>query len=130
MTIEQPQAEQEAPESPDAVAPHAGFGESRIVRHLGLVALTSAVVLIALEVVAIAVGTVGVDAERRWPTATVIAWIVIVGLAATLVAGIVAIVRGRGRRFGTAAVVVSVLGNPLVLVGIFALLGSLAGGVS
>lgn len=55
--------------------------------------------------------------------ATVLAWVVIAILSISLVGGVAAIVRRDGRLSGIAAVAVSLLANPLVLVWLFDVLG-------
>jgi hypothetical protein len=47
-------------------------------------------------------------------------------MAVAFVLGVVAILSRRGRRWGIAAVLVSLIGNPLILVGLFAMLGGRA----
>ena len=70
--------------------------------------------------------SVAVSPELRRLGATVLAWLVIGLQAVSFVLGLVAFLsrRGRGhsRRFGLAAVVLSLLANPLLLVGLFSLL--------
>jgi hypothetical protein len=81
-----------------------------------MASLALAILAVALEVLAIAIGSGG-----AWGAATVLAWFVIGLLAVSFVLGLVAILTGRGRRWGIGAVVLSLLGNPLVLVWLFSL---------
>jgi hypothetical protein len=91
--------------------------------RIGIAGLLLAVSAVILEVLAIAIGSGG-----AWGAATVIAWFVIGFQAVSLVLGLVAIVsrRGHGRRLGLAAVLLSLLANPLLLVGAFSLLRGIA----
>jgi len=85
---------------------------------LGAIALPAVALLAVLEIVAIAVGTAG-----HWSVADALGKIIIVLTVATLVLGIVAAVRRRGGRLGAVAAVVSILINPLVLIGLLRALG-------
>jgi hypothetical protein len=87
----------------------------------GAVSLGLAAAAAALEALAIAIGSAG-----QWPAATVLAWFTIGLMAVAFVLGVVAILSRRGRRWGIAAVLVSLIGNPLILVGLFAMLGGRA----
>ena len=91
------------------------------VQGVGFAGLLLAVFAVILEVLAIAVGS-----GSAWGAATVLAWLVIGLQAVSLVLGLVALLSRRGRcqsrRFGLAAVVLSLLANPLLLVGLFSLL--------
>jgi hypothetical protein len=78
-------------------------------RWLGVWSLAAAIILVALEVVAIVIGNSG-----EWVLSTILAWVVIVSSAASFLLGLVAIVLGRGRAWGLAGAVISVLVNPLV----------------
>ncbi len=86
---------------------------------LGAGALTTAVVAIVLEIIAISVASSG-----AWTAGTVLAWLVIALTVVALVGGIVAVVFRRGRATGIAAIVLAILGNPLVLVWLFGVLGA------
>ncbi len=86
--------------------------------RLGVASLGLAVLAVALEALAIAIGSAG-----QWQIATVLAWFIIGSSAVAFVLGLVAILAGRGRRWGAVAVPVSLMGNPLILVGLFAVLG-------
>lgn len=94
--------------------PHARLG----VASLGVASLGLAVLAVALEALAIAIGSAG-----QWQIATLLAWFIIGSSAVAFVLGLVAILAGRGRRWGAVAVPVSLMGNPLILVGLFAVLG-------
>jgi hypothetical protein len=88
-------------------------------RRLGPVSLVLAILGVALEGIAIAIGSGG-----AWLAATVLAWFVI-GLQALAIAlGVLAIITRNGRRFGLAAAILGLVANPLMLVGIFGLLGA------
>jgi hypothetical protein len=76
----------------------------------GVLAVIAAALFAAVHVAAIVVG-VGGD----YRTATILAWVAIVGTALTLVMGVVAFVRGRGRGWSAVAVAVSIVANPLIL---------------
>ena len=93
------------------------------VHRVGIAGLLLAAFAVILEVLAIAIGS-----GSAWAAATVIAWFVIGLQAVSFVLGMVAILSGRGRgsglgwRFGLAAIVLSLLANPLLLVGLFSLM--------
>ena len=103
------------------------------VHRVGIAGLLLAAFAVILEVLAIAIGS-----GSAWAAATVIAWFVIGLQAVSFVLGLVAILSGRGRgrgrgsgrgrggglgwRFGLAAIVLSLLANPLLLVGLFSLM--------
>jgi hypothetical protein len=76
----------------------------------GRIALAAAVLMIAAVAVALAI-----DAPGRYLEATVLAVAADALSVVALVTGIVAVVARRGRGAGIAAVVIAVLGNPLVL---------------
>jgi hypothetical protein len=88
-------------------------------RWLGGATLVVTGFLIALEGVAIGTASVGDPV-----TATTLAWAVIVLMIATLVVGFTAIILNRGRRPAIVAVVIGVLGNPLVATWLLAALDS------
>jgi hypothetical protein len=85
-------------------------------RHLGVVAFSLAVILFALNVAGIVLSNNGDDDPARS-----IAYITIFGTIFTFLGGLIAAVLSFGRGWGVAAVVLSVLANPFVLV---VLLGS------
>jgi len=58
---------------------------------------------------------ISVAAGRDFPAATALAWSAIAGTAVAFVLGAAAVVLARGRRWGVVAMVVALLGNPLVL---------------
>ena len=97
------------------------------VHRVGIAGLLLAVSAVILEVLAIAIGS-GSGKGTAWGAATVIAWFVIGLQAVSFVLGLVAILSGRGRgrgqgwRFGLAAVVLSLIANPILLVGLFSLM--------
>jgi hypothetical protein len=86
---------------------------------IGLGSLVFAVLLVVLEGVAIGVGN-----NRDWGTATALAWVVIALTIVSFLGGLVAVILRLGRRWGIAAMALSVAGNPLVLVWLFALIGN------
>jgi hypothetical protein len=90
-------------------------------RYLGVVAFILAALLFGTNVVGIVLSNTGSD-----ELALNIAYITIFGTILTFVGGFVAAVLNFGRVWGVAAVVLSVLGNPFVLV---VLLGSFTGAV-
>ncbi len=87
---------------------------------LGAAALTAAVIAGVLQGVAIAVATGG-----DYLAATVLGYLSIALAVLAVVAGVVAIILGRGRRLGIAAAALGVLANPFVLLTLFQLVGSL-----
>lgn len=104
----------EEPEKPRIVVKERG-------RYLGVVAFILAALLFATNVVGIVLSNTGAD-----DLALNIAYITIFGTILTFVGGFIAAVLGFGRGWGVGAVVLSVLGNPFVLV---VLLGSFTGAV-
>jgi hypothetical protein len=99
---------------PEDVAPT----KRRPTERLGRVALVAAALFALLEIAAIIVGS-----GQHWATATVLGEAVIALTVVSFVAGLIAVVRGRGRRAGIAAVIVSVLANPLVQIAVLGLIG-------
>jgi hypothetical protein len=97
MSIEYPGAEPDA--QPERPAP-----------SLGVVATVGAAALGVVVAVAVAVA-----AEGDQAAGTGLAWVAIVGTALTFALGIGAVVLRRGRRWGIAAVILSVLANPWIL---------------
>lgn len=91
---------------------------SPLVARLGLTALVVAVVGVAAEVVGIVVGNAG-----DWESATLLAWFSIAVTAIGFVGGLVAVIANRDRALGVIALILGLIGNPLVLVG---LLGALS----
>ena len=91
------------------------------VRRLGMASFVLAILVVALEAIAIAIGSGG-----AWGAATVLAWFVIALLAVSIAVGLVAILTGNGRRWGIFAVALGLLANPLVLVWLFSLLRGLS----
>ena len=87
-------------------------------RRLGIVALALSLIALGLEAVAIVIGTGG-----AWGAATVLAWIVMGSFALGCGFGMVAILARRGRELGLLAIILSLIANPLTLVGIFTVLG-------
>lgn len=85
----------------------------------GIGSLAVAVLAVLLEVVAIAVSSHG-----AWTLGTVLAWVTVLLGALAVVLGVTALVRSRGRAYAIAGIVLAVLGDPLVLVGLFRLLGA------
>ena len=90
-------------------------------RYLGVVAFTLAALLFAVNVVGIVLSNTGSD-----DAALRIAYVTIFGTILTFLGGLIAAVLNFGRGWGVAAVVLSVLANPFVLV---VLLGSFTGAV-
>jgi hypothetical protein len=96
-------------------------------QRAGISGLLLAIGAVLLEVLAIGIGSARTSAGgsgTAWITATVIAWVVISVQALSFSLGLVAIFRGRGQgwHFGVAAVLVSLLTNPLLLIALFSLL--------
>lgn len=79
----------------------------------GLIAFAAVVVAAGIQVAAIVVAS-----ANDYPPAVVLAWFAIVLSAAAVVAGVVAAILGRGRRWGIAAAVLGIVTNPLVLLGV------------
>ncbi len=96
-----------------------GIFRRRPLPLLGRVSFALAVGAVAVETAAIAIGSGG-----GWAVATGLAGLVIGLTAVAFVLGIVAVLAARARRWGVAGVVLSVLANPLVLVGLFSALGA------
>lgn len=71
--------------------------------------------LLALLMVAAVVAALAVDAPDRYLAATVLALAADALSLAALITGLVAAIRGTGRLAAVSAVVLAVLGNPLVL---------------
>lgn len=90
-------------------------------RYLGMVACVLAAMLFITNVVGIVLSNTGSD-----EAAFTLALITIFGTILTFVGGLIAAVLDFGRAWGVAAVVLSVLGNPFVLV---VLLGTFTGAV-
>lgn len=87
-------------------------------RWLGTAALGAAVLFAVLEVVAIVVGS-----DQHWATATIMADAVIVLTAVSLLGGVIAVILDRGRRLGIAAIVLSLVANPLVQIAVLGIFG-------
>lgn len=81
--------------------------------------LALALVSVGLEWLAIAVGSGG-----AWGPATALACFVIGFFVVAIALGMVAILARLGRVSGLSAIILSLIANPLTLVGIFHLLGS------
>ena len=86
--------------------------------RLGIAALALSLIALGLEVLAISIGVGG-----AWGAATVMAWLVMGVFALGFALGMVAILARRGREFGFVAIILSLVANPLTLVGIFTVLG-------
>lgn len=95
------------PEQP--APPVAERSAHRPQRWLGAATLVFTGLLIALEAVAIETASAGDPVG-----ATTLAWAVIVLMSAAVVVGFVAIILNRGRALAIVAVVIGVIGNPLV----------------
>jgi uncharacterized membrane protein (DUF2068 family) len=78
-------------------------------RSPGTLTLIAAGVFALVHALAISAG-IGGD----FRTATILAWVAIVGTALTLVMGVVALVRGPGRWWSVLAIAVSLVANPFV----------------
>jgi hypothetical protein len=100
--------------APASASPERASRSHRLVRErrpaLGRYALALALLMVAVEAVALAV-----DAPERYLAATILALIADAFSAAGLIVGIVALVRRRCMLAATFGVAVAVLGNPLVL---------------
>jgi hypothetical protein len=101
------------PDAGEATAAEASRRRPRRRVSLGAAALALAALCVLADVVAVAAAAAG-----YWGLGTAIAEAVMVGTLVPFGLGIVAAVFRRGRGFGVAAVVVSVLAHPLVLTGI------------
>jgi len=119
MTVENHAAEQAVAGSPEADATRITAADRRALALPGLLAVLAAGFFAVLHGVA-----VGAAAGGDNTTATVLAWTVIVGTIATLLLGVVAVVSGRGRRWGALAVVLSLLANPFVLMRVLGFFGA------
>ena len=78
---------------------------------LGRSALIFAALLTGVQSLAI-----GLASNGHWLTATFLAWGVIVLSGLVFVAALIALIRGRARRSAGAALLVSLVSNPLVLI--------------
>ncbi len=78
---------------------------------LGRGALIFAVLLTGVHALAIVLASNG-----HWLTATFLAWAVIVLSGLVFVVALIALIRGRARRSAGAALLVSLVSNPLVLI--------------
>jgi hypothetical protein len=85
---------------------------------LGRMALAAAVLFALVEIAAIVVGS-----AQHWDTATILGEAVIALTVVSFVAGLIAAIRDIGRRAGIAAMIVSVLANPLVQIAVLGLIG-------
>lgn len=79
-----------------------------------------AIILVVAEGVAIYLGSSGSAA-----TATTLGQILVVLTALPLALGLIAAIRGPHREWGIAAMIVSVVANPLILLGVLSFFGSL-----
>jgi hypothetical protein len=84
---------------------------------LGIVALVLASALFLLSVVGTVLANAALDIETAILIALICGW----GTIVSLVLGAIAMVARMGRAFGIVAVVLSVLGNPFVVLGVLAL---------
>jgi hypothetical protein len=89
--------------------------------HLGFSATLLALGMLAVFIYAETSAVAG-EASR----ATTLAWIAIVGSTITGVLGAIALFGGFGRRWGVAAILVSIVANPTAVIAILDLFGSLA----
>jgi hypothetical protein len=85
---------------------------------IGIIALCLAVLLAAAEVVGVLLAGNG-----QFGVATLIGQSLIVLTVLSFLLGLFAVIRGRGRGWGIAAMILSVLVNPLVLINLLALFG-------
>jgi hypothetical protein len=85
----------------------------------GISSLALVGVLVMVEAIAISIGAAG-----HWTAATVLAWCVIALSVVAFLGGLAAVILARGRRWGAAAMVLSVVANPLVLVWLFRAVGN------
>ena len=110
MTTELSQPNELAPDStPDVdTATHAGKPWP-----LGIIAFVLAALLAAVEAVAIYLASNGQPV-----IATVIGQALIVVTALPLALGVFAVIRRRDRNWGSAAIIVSIVANPLILLNI------------
>lgn len=86
--------------------------------RIGRAALIAAASCAALEVVAIVVGSL-----QQWMIATVLGS-ALIGLTVVCFAlAVAAVISGRGRRAGIAALILSAVANPLVQIAVLGLIG-------
>lgn len=127
MPLAPPERVREPPQSPKDTAnvvlsqespPIMARTRPRAFRRLGRTALWGAVLAILVETIAIVLGNRG-----HFLLATGLAWgsIVLSGLA--VLSGLVAVAQRKRRALALLAVVLGVVGNPLVLVWVLAALG-------
>lgn len=85
---------------------------------IGFAALIGAGAFAGLEVVAIVVGSL-----RHWAIATVLGDALIGLTVVSFVVAAAAVILGRGRRAGIAALIVSAIANPLVQIAVLGFIG-------
>lgn len=85
---------------------------------IGIIALAIAVLLAAAEVVGVLLANTG-----QFGVATLIGQSLIVLTVLSFLLGLFAVLRHRGRGWGIAAMILSLLVNPLVLINLLALFG-------
>ena len=113
-----PGGEPPAHEAHDRVAqpePHPVEPQHRVARERRPVRWGSGGLALAVLMIAVLVAALAVNAPGRYLTSTALAYVADGLSVVALVLGIVGIVANRGRGAGIAAVVIAVLGNPLVL---------------
>jgi hypothetical protein len=98
--------------------PIAARTRTRAFRRLGRTALMAAVLAILIEVIAVALGAGG-----HLLLATGLAWVCISASGVAVLSGLVAVVQHKRRKLALIAIVLGVIGNPLVQVWVLAALG-------
>lgn len=79
---------------------------------LGVLALVLSLLGVLAVVIALSLAAPASATEQTWILARVLAGVANVVTVVGAISGLVAVVLGRGRRWGIAAVIVGVLGNP------------------
>ena len=87
---------------------------------LGIVALAFAVVCAALTVAGVTVATSGM-----FPVATLLAYAAIGFSVVAVVGGLAAMITGRGRFWGVGAILLGLVGNPVLLLSLLRLVSAL-----
>lgn len=91
-------------------------------RHprLGPLSLALAAACLLTEIIAVVLASRG-----EYLAATVMAYALIILTVTSFLLGLIAVITGRGRRWGGAGMIVSVAANPLVAIAVLGFLGNL-----
>jgi hypothetical protein len=116
-----PLASTETPQEQTALEPEpeAPAHEPRRPWPLGYVAFGIAVLLVILEGIAVYLGSFGEPV-----VATVLGQVLVVITAFPFALGLLAVIRNRNREWGIAAMVLSVIANPFILINVLGFFGA------